>query len=341
MKHRTYWQIMREYWENKEAQRKWEEKREKARIQRQIAKKMSDYEHENYVIVSGQGRLFKVKVKGNCRLTNNTSKRGKVNGFSDKSRKRILELIATMNYKAMAKKAWPLFITLTYPKTWPTMEESKRHLKNFIQRMRNRFKGFTAIWKLEFQKRGAPHYHFVVFGLSYWNKEEVRSVWSEIIGEVARTNIQKAKSQKGALCYATKMFNAMGYMTKKEPGAGHGAGGDPQGGARQNGQGAGAVLVYAPYLHESGIDLLELQDGEEWQGRVWGIVGRENIVYEKLEFVKISFGNWFFSLKRCARKVYSGIRKDLSGFSLFVGETWPWLNLAIEENKRVGGMKCY
>jgi len=60
----------------------------------------------------------------------------------------------------------PLWICFTYPKDWPgTSEVWKRHLHN-LRRELSRLPGnpiIGAIWRLEAQKRGAPHYHMLLW----------------------------------------------------------------------------------------------------------------------------------------------------------------------------------
>ena len=55
-----------------------------------------------------------------------------------------------------------LLITLTYPKIYPAdSAEWKRHLDNLFRTLRRDYPQAWFIWKLEPQKRGAPHYHLI------------------------------------------------------------------------------------------------------------------------------------------------------------------------------------
>ncbi|MFA7346054.1 MAG: hypothetical protein WC003_17280 [Terrimicrobiaceae bacterium] len=54
-------------------------------------------------------------------------------------------------------------ITLTYPAEFPTNgREVKRNFNFFRKRLLRRFPGIRGVWFLEFQKRGAPHFHILV-----------------------------------------------------------------------------------------------------------------------------------------------------------------------------------
>jgi hypothetical protein len=87
-------------------------------------------------------------------------RRGYIKGFSKNSRRRLLEMIASVKRDADL----PNFMTLTYPANFPTVERAKRDLKVFLQRLDRAYPGSGYIWKLEPQERGAPHYHLLVWG---------------------------------------------------------------------------------------------------------------------------------------------------------------------------------
>lgn len=74
-------------------------------------------------------------------------------------------------------------ITLTYPKTWPASPSVwKGHLRAFYERLRRTryFEEHSSIWVLEFQKRGAPHFHLLMSG--WVSKAWVSTSWAEITG---------------------------------------------------------------------------------------------------------------------------------------------------------------
>jgi len=107
--------------------------------------------------------------------------RGGISKFSRASRRGLMRKMAGVDRK---KAGLPLFITLTYAKIYPeNLKDSKRDLKIFFQRMIRSFPDACGIWKLEPQKRGAPHYHLLVWGADYqdllgW----VPKNWYEIAG---------------------------------------------------------------------------------------------------------------------------------------------------------------
>lgn len=86
------------------------------------------------------------------------------------------------------KNALAVMITLTYPGDWlavaPTASHAKRHLQQFRKRYERRFgRSFYAMWKSEFQRRGAVHFH--IFSASpipiVKFRKWVATTWSEIV----------------------------------------------------------------------------------------------------------------------------------------------------------------
>lgn len=82
------------------------------------------------------------------------STRGVITELSAESRKR-LGFVASNGIPELRS-----FITLTYPREFPGDGKTvKRHLKSLLQSLRRRHPGLHYLWFLEFQARGAPHFH--------------------------------------------------------------------------------------------------------------------------------------------------------------------------------------
>lgn len=91
--------------------------------------------------------------------------RGRVTEWSPRSRARMLRAYAELDYRPMrAEPGVSAMVTLTYPGQWevvaPTAESVKGHLRAFVERFAREY-GYRpgGLWKLEFQRRGAPHFH--------------------------------------------------------------------------------------------------------------------------------------------------------------------------------------
>ncbi|MGW5679741.1 hypothetical protein ACWEV4_32475 [Streptomyces sp. NPDC003860] len=88
-----------------------------------------------------------------------------ISEWSARSRSRMTRTLAELDYAPMLRLGLKLpMSTLTYPRDWltvaPTGKAVKRHMTAFFKRF-GRAWGFEwmGIWKLEFQRRGAPHIH--------------------------------------------------------------------------------------------------------------------------------------------------------------------------------------
>lgn len=135
--------------------------------------------------------------------------RGSVREFSRKSRTRLQQTLCAMPKAHVGMGV--LFITLTYPGAYPgDWHLWKRQLDNWLKRLRRRFPRAAGIWKLEPQKRGAPHYHLLVIGVPFIAKQWVSESWYEVVGSgdarhlAVGTNVQLARSHRGVIAYAAK-----------------------------------------------------------------------------------------------------------------------------------------
>ena len=149
--------------------------------------------------------------------------RGRVRGFSRASRRNLLRRLARINRSAFrAFKGRMIFVTLTYPHEYPDDPNvCKRHLKALRKRLHREYGPFAAFWRLGIQKRGAWHFHLLLFvGPSIGPVTELRrfisSSWYEVVGKVseghlrAGTRVEAAKKWKQATSYAER------YLAKPE-----------------------------------------------------------------------------------------------------------------------------
>ena len=139
--------------------------------------------------------------------------RGEVRGFSRESRKRLIDLIHQVDRSALRP---PLFVTLTYPGEWPSdWQEYKRDLHNWLRRLARRYPAASVIWRLEFQKRGAAHYHVLVFGVTDLPKDWLSASWYEVVasGDVrhlaAGTQVATVHTWRGASFYCAKYLGKL------------------------------------------------------------------------------------------------------------------------------------
>jgi hypothetical protein len=149
--------------------------------------------------------------------------RDRVRGFSRASRRNLLRRLASINRAAFkAFRGRLIFITLTYPEHYPEDPElCKGHLKALRRRLQRKFGSFAAFWRLGIQKRGAWHFHLLLFvGPSLGPLSDLRrfisSSWYEVTGKVseghlhAGTRVEAVRRWREATSYAER------YLAKPE-----------------------------------------------------------------------------------------------------------------------------
>jgi hypothetical protein len=145
------------------------------------------------------------------------STRSAIDGFSPGSARRM------RSYLRECLSEYRYMLTLTYPGFFPANGQSvKEHLRRFCQELK-RYQAsrggdperFSAFWFLEFQERGAPHFH--LFLTDQFPAKWIASTWYFIVRSddhrhlQAGTRIESIRSgHKGIMAYASK------YAAKQE-----------------------------------------------------------------------------------------------------------------------------
>lgn len=146
-------------------------------------------------------------------------KRGEIKGHSPSSQRRARMFLAKIPNEAIMAG---LLITLTYPGSQapdkvPDASEYKvykEHLRRFNQAVVRKWNGSGA-WFLEFQARGAPHYHTIVFGVDHADLEKfqewVSIEWNRVLDGgsdhlQAGTRVEIPKNCNAARNYVTAYF---------------------------------------------------------------------------------------------------------------------------------------
>lgn len=126
------------------------------------------------VYVYRQG--IEVKSRGLGRFPSSGGKRGAIYEFSKESRLRL------MKHLARANRIPDWFVSLTYPREYPELSEAKEHARRFLYYVIRYHKRANArcyvVWRVEWQRRGAPHFHLLVW--SDWKHpvSEARLIWN-------------------------------------------------------------------------------------------------------------------------------------------------------------------
>lgn len=107
----------------------------------------------------------------------------------------------------------PVFITFTFRENVEDLNYANKEFTNFIRRFSYDIRGKMTFLKylvvIEFQERGAIHYHAVFFNLPWIDRiyDKVISEWRKGVGEGA-ARVESVKSEEGLIKYLCK------YLTK-------------------------------------------------------------------------------------------------------------------------------
>lgn len=178
--------------------------------------------------------------------------RGKVRGFSRTAKLRLLRKVSKVRTDAPA-----VFATLTYPAQFPTVEQAKKHVDALGKRL-NRLGPYGFFWRFEYQKRGAPHFHLIVYGVKHLHRFRtwLAKTWYEICGTGLHAHLQAGtqadwvRSHKGVMHYAAKYLSKEGQKKIADPSTG---------------------------------EIVNTGDG-----RQWGVVGRKNIPWAEMARIIVS-----------------------------------------------------
>lgn len=101
-------------------------------------------------------------------------KRGKITTFSGSSKSRFMKAIISVN------RLPDYFMTLTFPSSFPDVKTAhSRFLRVFLQFLKR--KGMFFLWRLELQKRGAPHYHILCYSACADFDKIARNKWVDMM----------------------------------------------------------------------------------------------------------------------------------------------------------------
>lgn len=116
-----------------------------------------------------------------------------ITGWSRRSRGRMVRVLCELDYAPLFGDPTRLLgmVTLTYPGEWlsvaPNGKAAKKHVRAFLERyFRAWGERFVGVWKLEFQRRGAPHFHVLcrpphgtAGGQSF--RDWLSSTWADVV----------------------------------------------------------------------------------------------------------------------------------------------------------------
>jgi hypothetical protein len=152
------------------------------------------------------------------------AKRGPITSWSEDSRRRLRRALARLDRRRLGESA--LEMTLTYPGDWQawcsTGKQAKRDLRAFVERWaRNYGERPNAVWKLEFQRRGAPHFMLLLKPPQGRTLDDVREFtarsWAEIVTGGSDAKHARAGTEVSQVRDFDRIISYMaGYLTKRK-----------------------------------------------------------------------------------------------------------------------------
>lgn len=127
--------------------------------------------------------------------------RGRIEHFSRQSRANMTRTMLDLDYTPLFDGArMPVMVTLTLPGKWERVTPSSESARQLWQKFQRKFElawghRLVCVWKKEFQRRGAPHWHVLMLppagrlrGTGESFSEWLPKAWAECVGAQTRAN---------------------------------------------------------------------------------------------------------------------------------------------------------
>lgn len=276
------------------------------------------------VTFEAQGHVFQVKVLG-VKPPGSGGKRGAVLGFSGGCRRRLLLKMARLDVRGRL----PLFLTLTYPAGFPDCGTARRHRRSLEKRLGRRFPGLCWVWRLELQKRGAPHFHILLWGVPFLPVADIRAIWGKVIGyrgsDPLQIKVERLRSWRGVLSYVAKyMGKVQGPSEMVSQFFSVEASEDVE--TASLNEDVGAALGMGVSGAEGLTQLDYITYLPALFGRCWGVFRSKLLPFGEQVVFRAEWGRWFWVAKRLGRHVYPRIRANSAGFMLFRDNPYRWFD---------------
>jgi len=226
------------------------------------------------------------------------ARRGRITEFSKKSRMRLL-----CHGARLKKKAGGRFLTFTYRENKTDIPAAKHDLELMLLWLKRKYPQAAFIWRMEYQGRGAIHFHVLALNVYFIPHGHLTRRWQEITGDDSYPDNKPCRSKRKTMYYISK------YLAKNT----------------QAGDNVG-INASVP-SDDSG--LVNLPYSDNYTGRWWGVINRKALplASQTVIIVSVSDGRAFYELKRYARRKWRYLSRRIQGFTLFVNNPERWLEL--------------
>lgn len=241
-----------------------------------------------------QGKYLRAHIITKGKQPPARGRRSVITDFSPGSRGRLFDLFNKMEIRSKV-----IFITLTYEKDENNAQTAKDNLFALIKRLQRLFPHATTsfVWRMEFQERGAIHFHIIAFNLPFVDKSRIQTLWAQVTYQSRPfTRIEMIYSSKKIMNYVSK------YVAKVNP--------CPEIG------GFNLPTYLAAYQQKHGDEI----------GRVWGVIGKKYLPMAEKITIELAFNYAkFMQFRLIASHQFPPIWDSLSlGFRLYVVSAKQW-----------------
>lgn len=231
------------------------------------------------LVIEKQGQVIQMfDLSLSCLSPRKPEKRGKITEFTSASRRRLIDLCSRLDVKGTDAK----FLTLTFS-GFPTPDKAKVIFQTFLKRLHRKYPRASAVWRVEMQKRGSPHFHLIIFNMPYTKQPTLQKWWEQCTHEPEST--LKNYKRCEVLCTVRNVFKGAfrKYVKRSRVWI-------------QRLQNHKQVMYYVSKyvaktvrrseitLLDNGSYLTEPFDIEKiWKGRHWGIFNKKDLPMAKRE----------------------------------------------------------
>lgn len=217
--------------------------------------------------------------------------RGIVTDFSKKSRLRLIKQTARLKASASG-----LFLTFTYRENMQDAKRAKADLERVLLWLKRKRPKGAFMWRMEFQKRGAIHFHVVAFNVHFVDANELTAYWQGMTRDDSYPDVSPMHNRRQAMKYVSK------YLAKLP---------------ESDDASADSGFISVPY-------------SDNYTGRFWGVTNRKMLPLAPLDRMEVHALSYksVDDLRRYARRYWSGVSRRPQGFTLFVKNGARWMELA-------------
>lgn len=261
------------------------------------------------------------------------ARRSSITNFSKKSRLRLLRTCSKLDLAL-----YGLFLTFTYRENMTDARTAKDHLEKLSLWLKRNYPENAFIWRMEYQERGAIHFHIIALNRAFIPAQKLTSYWQKLTGDKSYPDIKKLRSRRKVMYYISK-YIAKVTQTGSNVGCGvtySRAWWDKEKKSKEitplteTEQAQLVALDNQREQHaESGIGLVSEPYSDNYVGRFWGVINRAKLPLAPLKVVEIKDFSQkvFFQYKRYARRYWKFLSRRLQNFYLFVDSAQRWLDL--------------